>query len=282
MTTRELGRAAFTTRTDLAAAARRAPALLWLAAGAVIFFLVPWIGTDSLGLQPDLYYLGYFTVAVTFFAAFVSTHAAALRPLWTLNLWQSLLIGAVAGGALAVGIFQQAAAPHADGWRFPFEIAWRGVVYGSVDAITLFVFPAAVAYLLMRGDRQGFKRKAAFAGLALVLSMFVTATYHLGYTEFRDSSLRYPEIGAVVANVPTALTGNPVGAVVTHTTMHVSAVVHQRDGGQQQMLPPNVTADYPNHGSSNLAAGIAVIWMLTAAGALTQVIRRQRQPDPRQ
>jgi len=281
VTTREVGRSALTTRTDLAAAARRAPALLWLASGALIFFLVPWLGTDRLGLQPDLYYLGYFTVAVTFFAGFVSTHAAALRPLWTLNLWQSLLIGAVAGGVLAVGIFQQASTPHADGWRFPFEIAWRGVVYGSVDAITLFVFPAAVAYLLMRGNRQSFKRKAGFAGLALVLSMFVTATYHLGYTEFRDSSLRYPEIGAVVSNVPTALTGNPVGAVVTHTTMHLSAVVHQRDGGQQQMLPPNVTADYPNHGSSDLAAGIAGFWMLTAAGALTQLIRRQHQPERR-
>ena len=66
MTTREVGRSALTTRTDLAAAARRAPALLWLASGALIFFLVPWLGTDRLGLQPDLYYLGYFTVAVGF------------------------------------------------------------------------------------------------------------------------------------------------------------------------------------------------------------------------
>lgn len=109
--------------------------------------------------------------------------------------------------------------------------------------------------------------------------MFVTATYHLGYAEFRDSTLRYPEIGAVVANVPTALTGNPVGAVVTHSTMHVSTVVHQRDGGEQQMLPPDVTGDYPNHGSSDLAAGIAVIWMLAAGGALALIARRQRQID---
>jgi hypothetical protein len=250
--------------------------LLWLVCGAVVFFLVPWLGTDRLGLQPDLYYLGYFTVAVAFFAAFVYTHAAAVRSLWTLNLWQSLLIGAMAGIALAAGIFQQASTPHADGWHFPFELAWRGVVYGSVDAVTLYVFPAAVAYLLMRGNRRGFKRKAGFAALALMLSMLVTATYHLGYSEYRDSSLRYPEIGAVVANVPTALTGNPVGAVVTHTTMHVSAVVHQRDGGKQQMLPPNVAANYPNHGSSDLAAGIAAFWMLTAAGALALVVQRQR------
>ncbi|MGH3483703.1 MAG: hypothetical protein ACRDPQ_10755 [Nocardioidaceae bacterium] len=241
----------------------------------MVFFLVPWIGTDRLGLQPDLYYLAYFTVGVSFFAAFVYIHAAALRPLWTQNLWQSLLVGAVVGGVLAIGILQQTSTAHAEGWRFPFEIAWRGVVYGSVDAVTLFVFPAAVAYLLMRGNRHGLKRKAGFAALALMLSMFVTATYHLGYSEFRDSTLRYPEIGAVAANVPTALTGNPVGAVVTHGTMHLSAVVHQRDGGDQHMLPPNVAVNQPNHGSTDLAAGIAMFWMLTTAGALALVVRRR-------
>jgi hypothetical protein len=254
---------------------RRSPVLAWYAAAAVVFFLVPFVGTDWLGLQPDLYYLGYFTAAVVVFVVFVSRHANQLKELWTVHLWQSVLVGALAGAALAVGIFQQASTAHAEGWRFGFEIAWRGVVYGMVDAMTLYVFPAAVAYLLLRGDRHSVARKAGFAGLAVVLSMFVTATYHLGYTEFRDQTIRHPEIGAVVANIPTALTGNPVGAVVTHTTMHVSAVIHQRDGGTQHMLPPRATGDYPNHGSSDLAAGLAAGWMLATAAALTLLVRRQ-------
>jgi hypothetical protein len=249
--------------------------MLWLAAGAVLFFLVPWIGTDWLGLQPDLYYLIYFTVAVAFFAAFVTTHATKLRPLWTEHLWQSLVIGALAGAALAVGIFTQAATPHESGWRYAFEIAWRGVIYGSVDALTLFVFPAAVAYLVMHGNRQGLRRKAAFAGLALALSLLVTTTYHLGYSEYRGRLLRYPEIGAIVANVPTALTGNPLGAVATHATMHVSSVIHQNQGGPAHMIPPRVNPDYPNHGSSDVAAGLAAGWLLATAGALTVLVRRR-------
>jgi hypothetical protein len=143
--------------------------------------------------------------------------------------------------------------------------------------LTLFVFPAAVAYLLMHGNRSGFRRRAAFAGLTLMLSMFVTATYHLGYSEFRDQTIRYPEIGAVMANIPTALTGNPVGAVVTHTTMHVSAVVHQRDGGNQHMLPPRVDSVYPNHGSGDLAAGLAAGWLVATAVAVSALVRRQRR-----
>ena len=35
----------------------------------------------------------------------------------------------------------------------------------------------------------------------------------------------------VLRTVPTALTGNPLGAVLTHGTMHVAAVVHQNEGG---------------------------------------------------
>ncbi|MGZ8736397.1 MAG: hypothetical protein ACXWW7_04450 [Nocardioides sp.] len=249
--------------------------LLWLGAGAMLLFLVPFVGTDWLELQPDLYYLGYFTVAVAFFATFVTMHASALRPLWTEHLWQSLLIGALAGAALAIGVFNQAATPHPDGWRFGFQIIWRGLIYGSVDALTLYVFPAAVAYLLLRGNRHGLPRKAAFAGLALVLSLVVTTTYHLGYSEYRGDTIKYPEIGALVANIPTALTGNPLGAVLTHGTMHVSAAVHQNEGGAQHMLPPNVTADYASHGSSDLAAGLAAGWLLAAAGALTLLVRRQ-------
>jgi len=256
--------------------AGRSSPLLWLGVAAVLFFLVPLVGTDWLELQPDLYYLGYFTVAVSFLAAFLAAHASALRPLWTANLWQSLVIGALAGAALAVGVFNQPATPHPDGWRYGFQIIWRGLIYGSVDALTLYVFPAAVAYLLMRGNRKGLSRKAGFAGLALVLSLLVTTTYHLGYSEYRGDTIKYPEIGAIVANVPTALTGNPLGAVIAHGAMHTSAVVHQNEGGVQHMLPPKVTADYGTHGSSDVAAGLAAAWLLVTAGALTLLVRRQR------
>lgn len=275
MSTRHLERAQI--REIPSAHAYKTPVLAWYAVAAALFFAVPFIGTDWLGLQPDLFYLGYFTVAVVFLVTFVVLHPTELRELWTLRLWPSIAVGAVVGATLAIGIFQQAGTAHAEGWRFGFEIAWRGVVYGSVDALTLFVFPAAVAYLLMHGNRTGARRRVAFAGLTLVLSMSVTATYHLGYTEFRDQTIRYPEIGAVMANIPTALTGNPVGAVVTHTTMHVSAVVHQRDGGTQHMLPPRVDSAYPNHGSSDLAAGLAAGWLVAAAAALSALVRRQNR-----
>jgi hypothetical protein len=227
------------------------------------------------GLRPDLYYLSYFTIAVVWFAAFLATYRAQLRDLWRLNLTWSLVVGGLAGIAVVVIVFSSAATDHPDGWRWWFEIGWRGVVYGSVDTLTMFVFPAAVAYLLMHGDRRDAKRKIGYGGLVLALSLLVSASYHLGYPEYRDADLRSPLIGTVMADSAAVLTGNPVGAFLTHVPAHVSAVVHQEEGGPTQMLPPKVTADYPSHGDSDLAAGLAALWLVGTAGALTVLVRRQ-------
>ena len=248
---------------------------LWLAGGALLFFTVPFLGTDTFGLQPDLYYLVYFTVAVGWFLAFTFAHRAQLRPMWRHNLGWSIAIGVVVGAGIAAIVFRQVGTEHPDGLRWWFEIGWRGVVYGVVDALTLFVFPTAVAYLLMHGDRRGARRKMAFAGLALVLSLLVSTSYHLGYSEYRDADLRSPAIGTVMATVPAALTGNPLGAVVAHGIAHVSAVVHQRDGGPTHMLPPKVTEAYPSHGDGDLAAGLALVWLVATGGALTLVVRKR-------
>ena len=242
-----------------------------------LFFTVPFLGTDVLGLQPDLYYLLYFTVAVTWFAAFATTYRSQLRDLWPLNWQWSLAVGALAGAAVAAIVFGSAATGHPDGWRWWFEIGWRGVVYGVVDALTLFVFPAAIAFLLMHGDRAGARRKIGYAGLVLGLSLLVSTSYHLGYPEYRDSDLRSPLMGTVMADSAAVLTGNPVGALVTHPAAHVSAVVHQEQGGPTQMLPPKVTGDYPSHGSQDAAAVLALVWLACAAGGITVLVRRARR-----
>ena len=265
---------------ETAVTSRTGP-VAWLLVGAALFFAVPFVGADTFGLQPDLYYLGYFTIALVWFVGFAVRYAEPLRPMWREHRWASIAVGAGVGAVVAAMLLNQPGTDRPEGWRFGFELVWRGLVYGSIDALTLYVFPASVAYLLMRGNRRGVWRKVGFAALALMFSLLVTATYHLGYTEYRGEDMRYPEIGALVANVPTAVTGNPIGAVATHATMHVTAVVHQRNGGEARMLPPKVTEDYPNHGSSDLAAGLAAGWLLAAAGALTLALRRKgAEPSP--
>ena len=248
---------------------------LWLIGGALLFFMVPFVGTDVLGLQPDLYYLCYFTVAVLWFAAFVATYRAGLHDLWRRNLAWSLAVGALAGAAVVAVVLGQAATDHPDGWRWWFEIGWRGVVYGSIDALILFVFPAAVAHLLMHGNRHGAGRTVGFAALALALSVLMSTCYHLGYPTYRDADLRSPLIGTVMANSATILTGNPVGALVTHVPAHITAVVHQEEGGPTHMLPPEVDQQYADRGDSDIVPWLAGLWMLAVAGAGIVLVRRR-------
>lgn len=251
--------------------------LAWLAGGAAVLFLAPFVGTDVLGLQPDLYYLLYFTAVLAWVGAFTATHRSELSSLWRLNLRWSLVVGAVAGAGVAAIVFGSAGTDHPDGWRWAFEIVWRGVVYSAVDTVALFVFPAAVAYLLLHGDRTGGRRKTAYAGLVLALSLLMSTSYHLGYSEYRDADLRSPLIGTVMADSAAVLTGNPVGAFLTHGAAHVSAVVHQNEGGPTQMLPPKETADYPGRGDPDLAAGLAALWLLGAAATGITLVRRTRR-----
>jgi hypothetical protein len=62
----------------------------WLAGAALLFFAVPYVGTDLLGLPPDLYYLIYFTVALGWFAMFLASHRAQLSGLWRKSMRWSL------------------------------------------------------------------------------------------------------------------------------------------------------------------------------------------------
>ena len=148
--------------------------------------------------------------------AFLTTYGAALRDLWRPHLGWSLVVGALAGASVVGVVLAQSGTGHPDGWRWWFEIGWRGVVYGSVDTVVLFVFPAAVAHLVLHGrPRPAPPRNVGYAGLVLALSLVMLTAYHLGYPEYRGADLRSPLVGTVMGSSATVVTGNPVGAFLT-------------------------------------------------------------------
>ncbi len=248
---------------------KRGRLLRWYLAGALVSFAIPLMGADVLELHHDLYLLVYFTVAGTFLTSFAA-HAGIDWKRWLApRRWWSVGAGVLVAFAIVSKVLREAAMPHPEGSFFWFELAWRGLVYGFVDALLLFVFPAAVAHALL-GDRDR-RRRVRFAALSLVLSFGITAAYHLGYPQFRSTDLVQPEIGAVVAWVPTALTGNPVGAIVVHDAYHVAANVHRYHS--EIYLPPDLDG-YAERGSG--AAGIAAAgaWVVLGGGAVYLARRR--------
>lgn len=241
----------------------------WYFTGALVAFAIPLIAANLLELHHDLFLLVYFTIAGTYLASFAAHSRIDWRGWLRTRMWWSLGAGALVAFAIVRKVVSEASMPHPSGGFFWFELAWRGVLYGAMDALLLFVFPATVAYLLLRDS--GPRRRLRFAGLTLLLSMGITATYHLGYPQFRGADLVQPEIGAVVAWVPTALTGNPIGAVIVHDSYHVAANVHTYRS--EIYLPPDLDG-YAERGSGTAGPALAVAWIV-AAGAVVYAARRR-------
>lgn len=73
--------------------------------------------------------------------------------------------------------------------------------------------------------------------VAVIASLLVTAAYHWGYPEYSGSKLFAPVVGNGVMSLAYLLTTNPLGAILSHIAMHVSAVLHGINTAVQ--LPPH-------------------------------------------
>jgi hypothetical protein len=201
--------------------------LAWFAAVCLAAFLVPYLGISVLALQHDVFYLVYFAIALTVIASYVRVEHVAVVDVFRARWRWSLGIGVVLAAFLIFNVVHTedaTARPH--GAYFVFELAWRGVGYALVDTLLLTVFPSLLAYTLLHGHVGGLKGKLRFTALALPLVMLVTATYHLGYPQYRHDGLNRPETGNVLISIPAFATANPVGSFVAHVSQHVAAVTH--------------------------------------------------------
>jgi hypothetical protein len=209
----------------------------WFALGSIIAFLIPYVGVSVLDLQHDVFYLAYFALTLTLLASYARIEQVSVRELFTRNWVWSVGIGAVTAAALWRNVVVGSnATPRPHGAYFIFELAWRGVGYGVVDALLLTAFPCAVAYAILGGQTDGIRGRIRFIALALPLIWLITATYHVGYPQIRQDGVSRPETGNTIISVPALLTTNPAGLIVAHVTMHVTAVNHAYQ--TRDYLPP--------------------------------------------
>jgi hypothetical protein len=213
----------------------------WLVAGLALSFAIPFVGSDVLVLPLTLYYLVYFVLVLAFLGAYVRFTGvdvgAMIRRRWRL----SLVLGLFAGAFVVSRVLTEAATPGPAGERYIFELLWRGAFYGTVDALLLTVFPCLVVLGLMGSDVRGAARKFIYFAGSLALVLTITGIYHLGFEQFRRDGIVPPEIGNTVISLPMLLTTNPIGSVLAHASMHITAAAHAYE--TPTFLPPRVTAD---------------------------------------
>jgi hypothetical protein len=212
----------------------------WLVAGLVGAFLVPFVFADVLGLPRDLYYAIYISAVGGFFWYWARrTHQSILdmvRRRWILALG----LGVAVAGMLAFMVLRvEDSTARPGGFDLAAAVAWRGVLYGAADGLLLSAFPILAVFAAFAGTRLSSRisGKLVIGVVALVASLAMTASYHLGYSDFRSAQLRSPVAGDVGWSVPTLVTLNPIGAPIAHAGLHVSAVLHSYE--TDVFLPPH-------------------------------------------
>ncbi len=212
----------------------------WLAGGLLLAFALPFLLTDVLAVDRDVFY-GLYALAVL--GLFASWAHATSYDLGAAVRRRGVLAAAPGGAAavvLAVMVVRtEAATPRPDGMELILAVGWRGVVYGVTDGLFLSVFPILVVFAAFAGSRldRRLRGKLVIGAVALVASLLMTAVYHTGYSDFRSEKLRKPVAGDVVWSVPTLVTLNPIGAPIAHAGLHVSAVLHSYE--TETFLPPH-------------------------------------------
>jgi hypothetical protein len=215
--------------------------LAWFAGVSGIAFLLPFMLTSVWRLQHDVYYLVYFVITLTALMLYVRRSALDVWERLRSRSRSSLVLGLAAAAFVVWSVLARVeATPRPTGWYFAFEVAWRGLAYGVVDALLLSAFPALVAWGLMRGRIDGVTRRLAYGVLSLALVTVITVAYHVGYEDFRNREVVGPVVGNTMISVPVIATANPLGSVLAHAAMHIAAVTHAYES--KDRLPPQVSA----------------------------------------
>jgi hypothetical protein len=213
--------------------------LAWLAGGLAGGFAVPFLFADTLNLPRDLYYGIYIAFVAAFFVLWARTTRQSVTAMVRRRWLPCLGLTVVASTLLVPVVLGKDATTRPDGLELVGAVLWRGLAYGLADGLLLSAFPILAVFAIFEGTRVRKRVIGTIAvGLAaLVASMAMTATYHLGYSDFRSEKVRQPVAGDVVWSAPTLLTLNPIGAPITHAAMHVTAVLHSYE--TDLFLPPH-------------------------------------------
>jgi hypothetical protein len=201
---------------------------------------VPFIFSSVLGLQHDVYLGIYFVVVLVGFTAYARATGLDVRTTLVRHWKLGVVLGIVMGFALVRNVFSDTATPHPHGVYYAFELIWRGGIYGAVDALLLTVLPCLVVYRALGGHLNTWRRRIGYVAVSLALIVSITATYHLGFAQYRHDGIGQPETGNTLISVPMLLSTNPIGSIADHMAMHVSAVVHTY--GTEVRLPPPTKA----------------------------------------
>lgn len=214
--------------------------LLWIPAAAILGYAIAAIFSGWLKLPRSLFLVPYALLAGLFLYAYFQWSGVSVRELVRQNAVWAVVATLLLGLFLVRNVFSQPASPRSTGLGLVLDLLWSGIVYGGLDALFLSVLPVLAARQAFStlGWTDNLAGKMLVGAIAMLLSLFVTASYHWGFEEYQAANgLAGPTVGNGVMSLGYLLTNNPLTAVFSHMVMHISGVLHGPASVMQ--LPPH-------------------------------------------
>ncbi|MGD8586650.1 MAG: hypothetical protein PVH65_03175 [Chloroflexota bacterium] len=214
--------------------------ILWVVAASVLGFAVSAIFSAGFRLSRRVFLFPYVILVGAFLFAYALWGEVDVKALLVDNWVAGLVAGVLVSMFLVRSVRSQPESRQSRGGELILDLAWAGLVYGLTDALFLNVMPVLAVWHGFAGIEwaETALGRIAVGGLALMASLLVTLTYHLGYREFRDRKVGLVLFGNGLISLAFLLSGNPLGALIGHTVMHLAAVVQGPETTIQ--LPPHL------------------------------------------
>lgn len=211
----------------------------WILLGSVLGFMISAIFSARLGLPRRIFLIPYILFSGLFLAWFFGSNGIDLIPLVRDNWIWGLVAGSLVGAFTVANVRSQPASRESSGGGLALDLAWLGLAYGVTDALFLNVMPVLAVWngFAQAGWTSSWPGRILAGILALSASMLVTFAYHIGYAEFRNKSVGLVLLGNILITLAYILSTNPLGAIISHTAMHVAAVIQGPETTIQ--LPPH-------------------------------------------
>jgi hypothetical protein len=216
--------------------------IIWIIGAGILGFAISAFFSDRLKLTRRVFLVPYIFLVAVFLALFFRLNRIDFVRFVAHNWYWGLAAGLAVSLLMARTVLSQPHSQTLKGWALVPDLLWVALAYGIVDGLFLNVIPAAAVFLALPDfwGIGGLAGRASTGLLALSAASLVTFFYHLGYGEFRNRSMGMVLMGNSLIALVYIVSGNPLGAVLTHAAMHVEAVLRGPETTLQ--LPPHRSA----------------------------------------
>jgi hypothetical protein len=215
----------------------------WVVGASLLGFGISALFSGWLKLSRRIFLIPYVILAALFLYGFLVWSEVDPGDLISDNWIAGVIAGVLVAIFLVRNVRSQPESRLATGGELVLDLGWLGLVYGVIDALFLNVMPVLAIWHGTAGLEwaTSLPGKIAIGVLALAASLLVALTYHLGYPEFRNRKVGLVLVGNGLITLAYIVSANPLGALISHTVMHLAAVIQGPESTIQ--LPPHLAPD---------------------------------------